>query len=396
MITEGVAGANMLTARWAATVSDGEPTVLSGAGVWPLLAYLSSAAEGAERAELEQALGMPAAPAVEAATELLGVLRSATGTHAVLGLWVHRLLRLHDEWLRTVPADTVEVLVGTDAFDAWVRKHTDGLLDGMSTPPDPETLLVLAMVLTVRTRWREPFLDGTLGIADGPWAGRQFAWLHRWTADRDRLAVYDTERGQVTVLSVDGVSDITVDLVIGEADVPTGAVLAAGITAPDAGGPRRLGSQLTDADAPGLRLESNSARSVPMLSASVPRFTVSRGHDLLADGELFGLLAVARPDRQRLPRMSDTPLAVGAARQELTASFTAEGFEAAVSTRFDVAAAGGLPDEWRDDVGVEFDRPFGFVVRHRPSGLVLLAGWVTEPDPPLPVREFSRGEDDDF
>ncbi|MFC7244247.1 hypothetical protein ACFQO7_17370 [Catellatospora aurea] len=47
-------------------------------------------------------------------------------------------------------------------------------------------------------------------------------------------------------------------------------------------------------------------------------------------------------------------------------------------------------------LGVEFDRPFGFVVRHRPSGLVLLAGWVTEPDPPLPVREFSRGEDDDF
>ncbi|MFD0598492.1 serpin family protein [Catellatospora coxensis] len=361
-----------------------------------MLAYLASAAEGAERAELEQALGMPAAPAVEAATELLDLLRSATGTHAALGLWVHRVLRLHDEWLQTVPADTVEVLAGGDVFDAWVRKHTEGLLDGVSMPLDPDTLLVLAMVLTVRTRWEKPFLDGTQGIADGPWAQRQFAWLHRWTEDRDRLAVYETEHGQVTVLSVDGVADITVDLVLGEADVPAGTVLAAGITAPDAGGPRRLGSQLTDADAPGLRLESNDARTAPVLIASVPRFTVSRGHDLLADGELFGLLAVARPDRQRLPRMSDTALAVGAARQELTASFTAEGFEAAAATRFDIMLGGGLPDQWRDDVAVEFDRPFGFVVRHRPSGLVLLAGWVTEPDPPLPVREFSRGDDDDF
>ncbi|MEU8074914.1 serpin family protein [Catellatospora citrea] len=347
---------------------------------------------------MEQAVGMPAASAVDAATELLGLLLTAYGTHAALGLWVHRLLTVHDEWLRTVPADTVEVLAGGDAFDAWVRKRTDGLLDGMSVPLAPDTLLVLATVLTVRTQWREPFLDGSLGIEDGPWADRQFAWLHRWTEDRDRLAVYETEHGQVTVLSVDGVSDITVDLVLGEPDVPAGTVLAAAIAAPDAGGtcPCRLGSQLTVADAPGLRMVSNDARTMPRLSVSVPRFTVSRVHDLLTYGEVFGLRSVARADRQRLPRMSDTPLAVGRACQELTASFTAEGFVAAVSTRFEIALAGGGPSEWRDDVAVEFDRPFGFVVRHRPTGLVLLAGWVTEPDPPLPVREFSRGGDDDF
>ncbi|WP_170213357.1 serpin family protein [Catellatospora citrea] len=395
MIRDGVAHANTLTARWAAA-TDGEPTVLSGAGVWPLLAYLSSAADGVERAELEQAVGMPAASAVDAATELLGLLRSAVGTHAALGLWVHRLLTLHDAWLRTVPADTVEVLAGGDAVDAWVRKHTDGLLDGTSVPIDPDTLLVLATVLTVRTQWREPFLDGSLGIEDGPWAERQFAWLHRWTEDRDRLAVYETVHGQVTVLSVDGVSDITVDLVLGEPDVPAGTVLATAIAAPGAGGPCRLGSQLTVADAPGLRMVSQDAAAKPRLYASVPRFTVSRAHDLLAVGEVFGLCSVARADRQRLPRMSDTPLAVGRACQELTASFTAEGFVAAVSTRFEIALAGGRPTQWRDDVAIGFDRPFGFVVRHRPSGLVLLAGWVTEPDPPLPVREFSRGEDHDF
>ncbi|GGV14111.1 hypothetical protein GCM10010182_38300 [Actinomadura cremea] len=30
---------------------------------------------------------------------------------------------------------------------------------------------------------------------------------------------------------------------------------------------------------------------------------------------------------------------------------------------------------------VTFDRPFGFLARHRPTGLVLLAGWVADPDP---------------
>jgi serine protease inhibitor len=78
--------------------------------------------------------------------------------------------------------------------------------------------------------------------------------------------------------------------------------------------------------------------------------------------------------------MSDTPLAVGAACQELTASFTAQGFVAAAVTRFEMRVGSAMQEEWRDDLGIVFDRPFAFTARHRPTGLVLVAGWVTEPD----------------
>jgi hypothetical protein len=32
-------------------------------------------------------------------------------------------------------------------------------------------------------------------------------------------------------------------------------------------------------------------------------------------------------------------------------------------------------------VSVTFDRPFGFLAVHRPTSLVLVAGWIAEPEP---------------
>ncbi|MFI7026928.1 hypothetical protein ACIBMZ_29870 [Micromonospora sp. NPDC049900] len=48
--------ANALTARWTATLDD-EATVLSGAGVHPLLALLTRYAHGPARAELSAVVG---------------------------------------------------------------------------------------------------------------------------------------------------------------------------------------------------------------------------------------------------------------------------------------------------------------------------------------------------
>jgi hypothetical protein len=79
MIETAMARANALTARWAATVGDGDTTALSGAGVWPLLAYLAWAADGAGRDELAAAVGMDPEDAQEAATGLLRLLRSEPG-----------------------------------------------------------------------------------------------------------------------------------------------------------------------------------------------------------------------------------------------------------------------------------------------------------------------------
>ena len=41
----------------------------------------------------------------------------------------------------------------------------------------------------------------------------------------------------------------------------------------------------------------------------------------------------------------------------------------------------------RREIKVIFDRPFGFLAVHRPTGLILVAGWVTDgmPVPTVPL-----------
>ncbi|WP_191839424.1 hypothetical protein [Catellatospora chokoriensis] len=79
--------------------------------------------------------------------------------------------------------------------------------------------------------------------------------------------------------------------------------------------------------------------------------------------------------------MSDFPLGVGAAAQDVTASFTAAGFEAATVSAVGMRAGGAAPAGRHLQVRLLLDRPFGFVARHRPSGLVLVAGWGAQAGP---------------
>ncbi|WP_155370757.1 serpin family protein [Catellatospora vulcania] len=375
-VASAVSQANALTARWAATVTGGTATALSGAGLWPLLAYLSWAAAGQGREELAAAVGLDADHAVRAANALVGVLDGQAAVRAAVGCWTRPDVPVREQWRHALPAESVGVLT-EGAVDAWVRARTGGLLDGLAVPTDPETLLVLATALTVRTSWTQPFEDTILAADTGPWAKRPLAGLKRSGPDRDQVAVYAAEPGPISVLSVAGDNGVYVDLVMGLPEAPPGEVLSAGITAPGTLA-ARTGSQLRDADAaPGVTLGHSHRTDEPLLFAYVPRFDVAACHDLLASAELFGLRTVADRSRQRLPGISDLPLAVGAARQELTASFTADGFEAAVATPVSMAGGGGPPLRARNIV-FRADRPFGFVARHQATGLVLLAGWVAE------------------
>lgn len=372
-----MAGANALTRRWVNTIDSDTSVAVSGAGVWPLLAYLAPAADGAARDELTAAAGLSTEDAAGGAAALVALLRSAPGLRAAIGAWVHPRLELRAQWCDSLPSGAVGVLGEQAQLDAWVREQTDGLLDRMPLTIDDETLLVLASALVARTRWIQPFDDGTLIAATGPWSGRRLAGLHRTTADRDLLAVYDTPGGPVTVLTVEGADGIDVDLVIGLPAAPAAAVLAAGLDAPSAA-PARRGSQLVEGEtAPGVTVDLGWAHDdSPRLLASLPRFTVTSSHDLLADADVFGLRSVSDLSRQRLPGVSDFPLGVGAAAQDLTASFTADGFEAAVVTAFGMRAGSAPPSGRPLQVRLLLDRPFGFVARHRPSGLALVAGWV--------------------
>ncbi|MFG2830301.1 hypothetical protein ACGFWI_23015 [Streptomyces sp. NPDC048434] len=79
--------------------------------------------------------------------------------------------------------------------------------------------------------------------------------------------------------------------------------------------------------------------------------------------------------------MSAQPLAVSDARQTATAAFGALGFRAAAVTVMPVPMGSvPPPPPYRaQQISARYDRPFGFLAVHRASGLVLVAGWVTEP-----------------
>lgn len=404
-VQAAVAGANGLTERWARTWGSGgaassstassgtalSGTVLSGVGAWPLLAALAEPADGAARDELAAAVGLPADEGLDAARELLRVLEQSPAVHTALGLWTATSVPLDEHWAARLPAASHGVLDpdprrAQAVLDAWVEKETEGLLHRMPMRLDQQTLLVLASALTVRTKWEQPF--GTSPAAgSGPWAERRaMAGLYRTTALSDaqiRVAVSDD--GPVTLATVRGQDGIDVLLALGEPDARPGDVLGTAVAAcgpvPQPG--VRIESVDLDGPQPGPGLHVTEVRSfdpAPTASLRTVAFTVDARHDLLANAELFGLDAASNSSTGHFLGISEVPLYVQGAAQDATASFSAEGFVAAAVTAMFAAAAAAMPRQSAKRLTASFDRPFGFLAIHRDTGLVLVCGWVTEPD----------------
>jgi hypothetical protein len=381
--------ANRFAARWAGRWA-GDGGVQAAVGVWPLLALLADAAKEPGRAVLAGALGVEAGDAVAAAREVLGILESSKGVTAALGLWTKAGLPVSRVWLERVPvgmamALDADVGVSRERLDEWARAYTGGLIDRMPVEVAREDLLVLASALLLRTDWAEPFSESVMtAVDDGPWRGKQrLDALWRTSGDLDSVGVARTAAGELTAVRVVGEHEIDVVLVLGEPDASAAEVVEHGVRLV-AGEYRVLpGSRFTD-DFPGPGLARRSTESaVPgdQLALQLPVFTVRSTLDLLESPDVFGLTAVLDGRRGHFPGISSKALAVSRGAQDVVASFTAKGFEAAAVTAFASRAGGAGPDRpYRvRQTAFVLDRPFGFVAQHRTSGLILLAGWVQDP-----------------
>ncbi|WP_226484841.1 serpin family protein [Streptomyces parvulus] len=383
-----VRAVNGLTARWAAGAKG--DTVLSAPGVWPLLALLADGAAGEARSELAEALGVSADRAAAAARELLAGLGAVRGLETALGLWTGRALEPRGEWTAGLPHGAHGVLTGdagTDgpALDGWAARRTGGLIERMPVAVTPETELVLASALALRTRWLRPFDETYLAPESGPWQGRELRGLERQSVLLDRIGVADTPGGHVTELKVLGDTAVDVHLLLGEEGMAPGGVLGAGVgILADA---RRMtpGSRLPSGEVgPGLVVgrERTMTPRPPTLDVTTVAYGVTSDHDLLEHAGVFGLGAAALPVPGHFPGISAYPLRVDTARQSARARFDASGFEAAAVTAVGMVAAGVPELRWLSTtVRAVFDRPFGFLAVHRHSRLVLAAGWVDDPEP---------------
>ncbi len=388
-----VRAANRLTALWAGTwaeTTNSGGTVLSGVGAWPLLAALAEAADGAARAELAEAVGVPAENGLDAAHDLLRVLGESPAVRCALGLWTAASLPVKEPWASALP-DAVHGVLDKDpkrsqaALDAWVEKETEGLLRRMPVTINANTLLVLASALTVRTRWDSRFTSVPTVPAGGPWARRRLSGLGRAIAVSDVRIVTGFDDGPATMVTVRGNDEIDVALVLAEPAARAGKVLAGAVACIDAPDGRTEAVDLEqDHPGPGLTVTEIPAQAPdPTASLNTVAFTVHAHHDLLEQADMFGLRTAAQADRGHFPGISDVPLYVQAAAQDAMATFSAEGFVAAAVTAISMARSAAM---YREPAGTAkhltatFDRPFGFLAVHRPSRLVLACGWVTDPD----------------
>ena len=373
-----VRAVNDLTTRWARSLPAGN-TVVSGLGLWPLLALLATGADEPGRSELAAAAGVDAANGSTDAIRLIEAIEGSADLHAALGVWVSEQLKLAESFDAVMPAPLVGMLTGNPAvdkpkLDAWAAEHTDDLIREMPLELDPDVLLVLASALLLRTTWVRPFTEQVRRVPDGPWAG-SWHWLERVDSDLDAVRRY----GDLTVVTVQGDADVDVLLGIGDDDVLAGLLEAAG--RPNDGVP---GSRLIDEDepGPGLRIgQTTSAR--PDLKLTLPSFSVEVEHDLMESRELFGLTAVTSDpgEHGHFSALSPTPLRVGQAKQKVLARFFATGFEAAAVTAMAMTRAAMITTKQRR-LEVALDRPFAFTAVLRESRLPIVAGWVETPTQP--------------
>ncbi|WP_368396695.1 serpin family protein [Streptomyces sclerotialus] len=390
VIDETVGAVNGLTTRWAETVASG--TVLSAAGVWPLLAFLADGASGTARDQLAEAVGLPADRAAHTARTFLVALDELRGVDAALGLWTSRKLKARAEWLAGLPPHAHRNLTGwlrsdRKALDRWAAERTRGLVKQMPVALRRDTELVLASALVMETEWIRPFAAGYACPRSGPWEDRELAGLHRTTSLLDRVGVADTPAGHVTDLRVVGTAGMDVHLLLGDETMPPGQVLKAGVGILAGRHHVVPGGRLPYGTAgPGVTVhEARHFRPTPpKLHVNTVAFDIFGEHDLTSHAGLFGLSAATDRSAGHFPGISDRPTAIGSARQAATAAFTEKGFKsAAVTAMALMAGSARLPEEKyvTTEVYATFDRPFGFLAVHRLSGLVLAAGWVTEPQP---------------
>ncbi|HEU4946549.1 MAG TPA: serpin family protein [Kribbella sp.] len=393
MDADVVQAVNTLTSRWVRELPPGN-TVVSGLGLWPLLAILATAADEPGRAELAAATGVDPGQAAGRAVELMATIDGAADLHAALGVWVHEQLKLSESFDSVVPAPLTGTLTGDLArdkakLDAWAAEHTDGMIRQMPLEVTPELAVVLASALSLRTTWAQPFKEQVKRVYDGPWAGGSWHWLDRTDRDLDTFRLYDDPAaGALSVITVQGDADVDVLLGIGAPQAPQSGVLAGLLAAaaqPDSGRP---GAQLVSAGqsgqevAPGARIGTTTS-PYPELKLSLPAFGVEVEHDLLAQKELFGLSTVSTdPGRNgHFSAISPEPLAVGQAKQAVLARFFATGFEAAAVTAMGLMRT-SMPMRQERRLDVELNRPFGFVAIHRDSRLPVVAGWIVQPTEP--------------
>lgn len=370
-----VRASNVLTGKWLKTLDYSQDALISGYSAWSLLAALAIGATGTAADELATATGVNVDP-TSAVRQLWSEIDERAGTG--FGLWTRAGLPLHDSFTKQLPnLTTGEIPADMTILDNWVSESTNGLITEFPRVIDQETLLVLASVLAVDVDWVEPF-----EVSVTRWLGsdERFVSLGKTEPISDSAAVIEFGGCTISRYISRSTSEIDVHLVAGSAkDRPT-EVLATAIRAISGDANIISANELGIGGSGGCLTVEECQGNDDYVYVTVPKFSLKGSHDLTDTPSLFGLETAMDGSREHFGRISSYPLAVQKVVQEVVAEFSAEGFRAGAMTVAAVLAGAGIPDGNCKTVSIIHDRPFGFLAVHRPTQLVLFAGWIATPN----------------
>ncbi len=337
----------------------GENLVFSPASIGHALLIAEAAGDDETRAAIGSAFGLPrgAHEAWNSIDAAIAASRSEQVTVTVadriwprVGLvpdqqWVDLIASRHG--VDVVPLDYGDAEQSLQAINDWVSERTEGLIPELLSPPlSPDTVLVLTDALYFKAAWATPF--GKYGPVPGSFT----------TYDGDEVDVSFMQ--ELELQDRRGVGDGFVG-----AEIPyAGDDYSMLVLVPDAG---RYDEFLD-------RLDQDLLDEIDETFTTGP----------------YELLLPKWDDEHRielLDRLAELGVAPGAFPAIAPDAFLTEAVHAAditVDENGTVAAAAtaleflesGPPEP---ELTVAADRPFVYLIRHRPSGLVLFTGHVTDP-----------------
>jgi hypothetical protein len=397
-------------------------SVASPLGVWLLLAACAGAAEGPERASLEEALGCSGVSAGRMLADFMAAPPPAL--KAAVAVWVSArdATDALADWVRGLPPSVESGFMPTQAeADAWAARETLGLIKWFPVAIDELTRVVLASALATRVSWQVPFgvVPARAQLGPGsPWRGRvkRLLWDGLGRGGERAMIARTAAAGVVAVHCAVAREELTVVSVSADPGVERAAVLtaahevaSAAVAAPDEWSTLAcslydlpLGSghswEISEEQVPSYVKEAPLER---IAGAALPAWSV-RGDLNLLGSVRFGTRPALETLRRLIgPRPDDECQAV----QTAVASFTRYGFEAAAVTAMAVRASAARVPVARTlqrSAVLRFDHPYAAVaIAGRPPspgrasspctspgqpsgfpGLPLFSVWVHEPQEP--------------
>jgi len=371
-------------AGFAALAASGDRTgtVVSPASFLVALAMLAEGADGSSAATLDEVLGAPGQARTDAVNALTAALARYEGDPATVQakelperpvVHVANQVVVDDNWRiteayldRLVTGYGAGVLVtdlssdvGTKDLDAWVNKHTGGLVKKSAIVPDPMLALVLQNAVALAARWQQPFDANGTSNQEFTLPGGEHVTVP--TMHESGSFAY-VQRDGWRALRLPYTADLHADVIL----PPEGSAEAADPATAD---PATVATLVAALD----RAQNQDAL------VALPKLDMTTKVDLLGSVTAMGLGQLRDPGTAGLDGMLEQPhppLYLGQAWQQAVLKVDEEGTRAAAVTELGVTmgSAPAIPP-------VQFlvDRPYLFVVGDGATGWPLFLVSVLDP-----------------